>query len=80
MPGNPRDIIVSVHRRFPVRIRGGALPDGFGQRCAQMTAWLDDNGGAEGWAITPSGLRAVLKDAASIYFPYPILASTFVAR
>jgi hypothetical protein len=29
---------------------------------------LDDNCGAEGWAMTPSGTRGVLNDALSIYF------------
>jgi hypothetical protein len=41
MPGNPRDMIVSAERRFPVRIRIGVPPGGFGQRYAEMTAWLD---------------------------------------
>jgi hypothetical protein len=30
MPGNPRDIIVSAEKRFPVRIRIGLPPGGFG--------------------------------------------------
>jgi hypothetical protein len=42
MPGNPRDMIVSAERRFPVRIRIGVPPGGFGQRYAEMTAWLDE--------------------------------------
>jgi hypothetical protein len=29
---------------------------------------LDENCGADGWAMTPSGMRGVLNDAASIYF------------
>ena len=80
MPGNPRDIIVSAERRFPVRIRVGVPPDGFGQRYAQLTAWLDENCGANGWAITPSGMRGALNDAVSIYFLDATLASAFVAR
>ena len=80
MPGNARDMIVSAERRFPVRIRIGVPPDGFGQRDAEMTAWLDENCGAVGWAITPSGMRGVLNDAVSIYFPDAALASAFVAR
>jgi hypothetical protein len=32
MPGNPRDMIISAERRFPVRIRIGVPPGGFGQR------------------------------------------------
>jgi hypothetical protein len=45
-----------------------------------MTAWLDENCGAEGWAMTPSGMRGVLNDAVSIYFADAALASAFVAR
>jgi hypothetical protein len=60
MPGNPRDMIVSAERRFPVRIRISVPPGGFGQRYAEITAWLDENCGADGWAMTPSGMRGVL--------------------
>ena len=80
MPGNPRDIIVSAEQRFPVRIRVGVPPGGFGQRHAQMTAWLDENCGSDGWAMTRSGMRGVLKDAISLYFADATLASAFVAR
>jgi hypothetical protein len=80
MPGNPRDVIISAERRFPVRIRIGVPPGGFGQRYTEMTSWLDENCGADGWAITPSGMRGVLNDAVSIYFPDATLASAFVAR
>jgi hypothetical protein len=62
MPGNPRDMIVSAERRFPVRIRIGVPPDGFGrfgQRYAQITAWLGENCGADGWVMTCSSLRSV---------------------
>jgi hypothetical protein len=45
-----------------------------------MTVWLDENCGAEGWAMTPSALRGVLNDAVSIYFLDPTLAGAFVAR
>src|SRR6266446_2387266 len=38
------------------------------------------NCGANGWAITPSGMRGVLNNALSIYFLDPTLASAFVAR
>ena len=80
MPGNPRDMITVAERRFPVRIQIGVPPGGFGQRYAQITAWLDENCGADGWAITPSGMRGVLNDAVSIYFADTTLASAFVAR
>ena len=80
MPGNPRDMITSAERRFPVRIRIGVPPQGLGQRHTQMTAWLDENCGPDGWAVTPSGTRGVLNDALSIYFADATLASAFVAR
>jgi hypothetical protein len=80
MPGNPREIITMAERRFPVRIRIAVPPGGFGRRHAEMTAWLDENCGADGWAMTPSGVRGVLNDAVSIYFIDATLASAFVAR
>ena len=80
MPGNARDIIASAERRFPVRIRIGVPPGGFGQRYTEMTSWLDENCGSDGWAMTPSGMRGVLNDAVSIYFLDATLASAFVAR
>jgi hypothetical protein len=80
MPGNPRDIITSAERRFPVRIRIGVPPSGLGQRHTQITAWLDENCGADGWAMTPSGTRGLLNDALSIYFADAVLANAFVAR
>jgi hypothetical protein len=54
--------------RYPVRIRVAVPPGGFGQRHSQITAWLDENCGADGWVMTPSGMRGVLNDAVSIYF------------
>jgi hypothetical protein len=80
MPGNPREIIATAERRFPVRIRIGVPVEGFGERYARLTHWLDENCGANGWAITPSGMRGLLNDAISIYFLDPTLASAFVAR
>jgi len=80
MPGNPRELITAAERRFPVRIRVAVPPGGLGQQHARMTAWLDENCGADGWAMTPSGTRGVLNDAVSIYFPDATLASAFVAR
>ena len=80
MPGNPREIVTMAQRRFPVRIRIGVPLSGLGQRYTEITAWLDGNCGADGWAITPSGMRSVLNDAVSIYFREATLASAFVAR
>ena len=45
-----------------------------------MTAWLNENCGADGWVMTPSGRRGMLNDAVSIYFPDAALAGAFVAR
>ena len=80
MPGNPHEIITSAERRFPVRIRIAIPPNGLGQRHSQITAWLDENCGVDGLAMTPSGTRGVLNDALSIYFADATLASAFVAR
>jgi hypothetical protein len=69
-----------TERRFPVRIRI-AVPDrGLGQRLTQMHDWLDQNAGAEGWAMTPSGDRGVVNDAISIHLVDATIASAFVAR
>jgi hypothetical protein len=80
MPGNPHALITAAERRFPVRIRIAVPPEGLGRQHARMTAWLDENCGADGWAMTPSGMRGVLNDAVSIYFPDAALAGAFVAR
>jgi hypothetical protein len=73
-------MITMAERRFPVHLSIAVPPGGLGQRYARMAAWLDENCGAEGWAMTPSGTRGVLNDAASIYFPDTTLAGAFVAR
>jgi hypothetical protein len=80
MPGNPRDMITVAERRFPVRIRIGVPPEGLGQPHTQVTAWLDENCGADRWAMKPSGTRGVVNDALSIYFGDATLASVCVAR
>jgi hypothetical protein len=80
MPGNPRNMITVAERRFPVRIRIGVPAEGLRQRHTHISAWLDENCGADGWAMTPSGMHGVLNDAVSIYFLDATLASAFVAR
>ena len=55
-------------------------PAAFCQRYTEITSWLDENCDADGWAMTPSGMRGVLNDAVSIYFLDATLASAFVAR
>ena len=73
-------MIADAERRFPVRIRIGVPPDGLGSRLDGIKTWLDENCGAEGWAMTPSGTRGVLNEALSIYFGDATLASAFVVR
>jgi hypothetical protein len=45
-----------------------------------MHAWLDENCGADGRAMTPAGLRGVINDAVAIYFLDATLAAAFVTR
>jgi hypothetical protein len=73
-------MIAEAERRFPVHIRIGVPPDGLGSRLDRIKGWLDENCGANGWAMTPSGTRGVLNDALSIFFGDATLASAFVAR
>jgi hypothetical protein len=80
MPGNPRAAIIEAERRFAVRVRVAVPPAGFGERLNRMHAWLDDNCGADGWEITPAGMRGVVNDAIAIYFRDAALAAAFGAR
>jgi len=80
MAASSRLMIGEAERRFPVRLRIGVPPRGLGTRLDELKAWLDDNCGAGGWAMTPSGLRGVLNDAVAVYFCDAALASAFVAR
>src|SRR6266446_8320109 len=80
MAASSKLMMIEAERRFPVRIRIGVLLEGLGGRLDQMRAWLGENCGADGWALTPSGMRGVLNDALSIYFLDATLASAFVAR
>jgi hypothetical protein len=80
MAASSKLMTMEAERRFPVRIRVSVPPEGLGARLDQMRAWLDGNCGADGWALTPSGMRGVLNDALSIYFLDPTLASAFVVR
>jgi hypothetical protein len=41
---------------------------------------VDENCGADSWAITPAGLQGVVNDAVAIYFPDAALAAAFVSR
>ena len=73
-------MITEAERRFPVRIKLALPSGGLGERLDQMHAWLDENCGANGWAMTPSGLRGVVNDAVAIYFLDPTTAVGFVTR
>ena len=59
----------------PISRFAGALP-----ARPDEEAGLDENCGADGWAMTPSGTHGVLNDALSIYFGDATLAGAFVAR
>jgi hypothetical protein len=80
MRGNPREIITIAERRFPVRVRLGVPPDGFGRRHTEITAWFDENCAPTAGLMTPSGVRGVLNDAVSVYCLDALLADAFVAR
>src|SRR5215212_6000788 len=80
MAASSKLMIGEAERRFPVRIRVAVPPHGLGARLDEIKAWLDANCGADGWAITPAGLRGVVNDAVAVYFPDTALATAFVAR
>jgi hypothetical protein len=69
-----------VERRFPCRIKLGITTGGFGTQLTELHAWLDQNCGADGWAMTPAGLRGVINDAVAIYFLDAALVAAFVTR
>jgi hypothetical protein len=80
MAASSKLMIGEAERRFPLRVRIAVPPEGLGSRLDAMKAWLDDNCGAEGWAMTPSGLKGVVNDAIAVYFRDAALAGAFVAR
>ena len=80
MAASSKLMIGEAERRFPVRIRIEVPPQGLGTRLDELKAWLDDNCGADCWAMTPSGLRGVQNDAVAVYFRDATLAGGFVAR
>ena len=80
MTRTARQIVSEADRRLPVRIRVAVPTGGFGDRLNAMHAWLDENCGADGWTIAPSGVRGVVNDAIAIYFLDVRLAAAFVAR
>ena len=80
MAASSKLMIGEAERRFPVRVRVAVPADGLGTRLDRIKGWLDENCGADGWAITPSGLRGVRNDAIAVHLRDPALASAFVAR
>jgi hypothetical protein len=80
MAASSRLMITVAERRFPVRIRIAMPAGGFGERLNRMQSWLDQNAGADGWAMTPSGIRGVVNDAVAVHFADVAIASAFVAR
>jgi hypothetical protein len=80
MAASSRLMITEAERRFPVRVRVAIPPRGFGERLNRMHAWLDDNCGADGWEITPAGMRGVINDAIAVYFRDATMAAAFAAR
>jgi hypothetical protein len=61
-------MIGEAERRFPCRIKLAIPTGGLGAQLTEMHSWLDENCGADGWAMVPAGLRGVLNDAVAIYF------------
>jgi hypothetical protein len=80
MAASSRMMITEAERRFPMRIRVALPAGGLGKRLTEMHEWLDQNAGADGWAMTPSGTRSVINDAIAVYFADATIASAFVAR
>jgi hypothetical protein len=80
MAASSRLMINEAERRFPVRIRLAVPAVGLGERLDHIYAWLDQNAGADGWAMTPCGIRTVVNDAIAVYFAEAPIASAFVAR
>ena len=68
MAASSKFMINEAERQFPVRIRVAVPATGLGTRLNDMHAWLDANCGADGWALTPAGMRGVVNDAVAIYF------------
>jgi hypothetical protein len=80
MAASSKPMIAEAERRFPCRIKLGVPSGGLGARLTEMQGWLDENCGADGWAMTPAGLRGVVNDAVAIYFHAATSAAAFVAR
>ena len=51
MAASSKLMVTEAERRFPVRIRLALPTRGFGTRLSEIHAWLDENCGADGWAM-----------------------------
>jgi hypothetical protein len=80
MAASSKLMIAEAERRFPWRIKLGIPTGGFGTRLTDIQAWLEENCGADGWAMTSAGLRGVVNDAVAIHFRDATSAAAFVAR
>jgi hypothetical protein len=60
MAASSKRMVGEAERRFPCRIKLAIPTGGFGARLTEMHAWLDENCGADGWVMTPAGLRGVI--------------------
>src|SRR5260370_30455733 len=79
MAARVRLMINEAEGRVPVGIRLAVPAVGLGERLDHIYAWLDQNAGADGWAMTPCGIRTVVDDAIAVYFAEAPIASAFVA-
>jgi hypothetical protein len=79
MAASSKLMITEAERRFPCRIKLAVPSGGFGERLTAMQTWLDENCGADGWAMTPARLRSVVNDAVAIYFLDATSAAAFVS-
>jgi hypothetical protein len=80
MAASSKFVITEAERRFPCWIKVGIPIGGFGTMLNEVHSWLDENCGADGWAMTPAGFRGVLNDAVAIYFLDATSAAAFVSR
>lgn len=80
MAATSKLMITEAEHRFPCRIKLGIPAGGLGSRLTDMQAWLDENCGADAWAMTPAGLRDVVNDAVAVYFRDATSAAAFVSR
>jgi hypothetical protein len=69
----------TAERRFPVRIRLGSPRQELSEKLTLIAAWLDENCGEHGWAMTPASLWPLIDDI-SIYVGALPVATAFLTR